>query len=243
MDLSSGAALSPVVSLPGGRVFDAWGSSQSPRPMVRLPYSCLLTGTESAMQTALNVWYAKVGKRGSLVRAGGDASEHSTTARLVSVDTTRGKVHKHHLPLTMAFDVMVLPWVGADGSFVALAAGSPCDLPCSYTSNAPEPAITITVKALGAAITSVAIDHATAAYHLVWAGTLASGKTLTINCGTMSVLNDGANAYSGFSLHATHAYDEWMVLSPVMAAHEHIAVSWVGAATADVGIVFHERWS
>jgi hypothetical protein len=241
MDLSSGAALSPIISLPGGHVYDAWGASQSPRPSVRLPYSCLLTGTESAMQTALNTWYAKVGKRGSLVRTGGDAATHSVTARLVSVDITRGKAHYHHLPIALAFDV-ILPWKGAASTNTVGPAATPLTLEPVHGGNAlvTNPIFTITAPG-GAAVTGVSIQHADGGYYIKWTGTLAATKQLIIDCGAMSVHNDGADAYSGFSFDATHIHDEWMVVK--VSPAQDIYVAFTGAATATAKIDFYDGWA
>jgi hypothetical protein len=245
--LDSGAALSPIVSLPGGHIWDAWGASQSPRPSVVLTANAILTAASaSALQTALNAWYAKVGIRGSLVRTGGDATTHSVTARLLGVKASRGRQHRLHLPIGLDFEVLGLPWKGAVRNVVGNIVAGTVNLACVNSGNAQwsSPVVTVTAGG-GGSITSAEIISAPMdgyVYRWTWTGTLAATKALLIDCAVMSVKNDGADAYAGFALHTTHNLDGWLAI-PAGGATVTCNATGAGAAGATARVVSYDGWA
>jgi hypothetical protein len=70
----------------------------------------------------------------------------------------------------------------------------------------------LTIAATGA-ITSLTIAATDAGIELVYAGTLASGQTLTIDAGARTVKRGTANHYQYFSLGAKHTADGWLPLA------------------------------
>lgn len=47
-----------------------------------------------------------------------------------------------------------------------------------------------------------------------WTGTLAAGDQLVVDCGALTVTNDGADAYSGFGFTSDHLIPDWFQLMP-----------------------------
>lgn len=76
---------------------------------------------------------------------------------------------------------------------------------------APVKAITITVTAGDAELTALTIAR-TSGETLEWAGSLAIGKSLVIDTGTMRVTNDGADAYDELTFTATADMAAWFTL-------------------------------
>ncbi|MEZ4714313.1 MAG: hypothetical protein R3A44_44445 [Caldilineaceae bacterium] len=72
------------------------------------------------------------------------------------------------------------------------------------------PIFTITASDM-ASLSNVVITKAGQS-HLVFAGEVEPTKTLTIDCGSMSVTNDGVDAYDDLSLGGTHKVDDWLIL-------------------------------
>lgn len=94
----------------------------------------------------------------------------------------------------------------------------------------------ITITADGGAVTSVRIVLNNADFS--WAGTLADGDELVINCGALTIQNDGVDAYGDFTLAAGHALDGWLRL---LAESNEIGVT-VDAA-CDITVEHYDQWT
>jgi hypothetical protein len=77
---------------------------------------------------------------------------------------------------------------------------------------------------------------------LDYSGTIASGKTLVIDCGAMSVVNDGVDDYSHLTLGSgpPHSYDGWLKLQ---AGVNMFNIYTTGhSATASITFEFSDGW-
>jgi hypothetical protein len=81
-----------------------------------------------------------------------------------------------------------------------------------HNGSAPQPDVVFSITAVAGAVTAVIITNILTGHVLTWSGTLAAGKTLVIDCGAQSVLNDGVDDYA--SLTPPTNRDEWMLLDP-----------------------------
>ena len=86
----------------------------------------------------------------------------------------------------------------------------------------------LTVTA-SAEITSVAVSCAERGIAWAWSGTLAAGTSLVISDEAQTVVNAGADAYSGLVLGSGHTAAGWLDLEP---GNQSVAVTVVGTASA-----------
>lgn len=94
----------------------------------------------------------------------------------------------------------------------------------------------ITITADGGTVSSVRIVLNDADF--TWAGTLADGDDLVIDCGALTIQNDGVDGYSDFTLAAGHALDGWLRL---LAESNEINVT-VDAA-CDIMVEHYDQWT
>jgi hypothetical protein len=231
--------------LPGGGVHDPWGADRAP---VTLPHpipckNTITAANAAAMYTAYEALLALTGQRAYLYRTpdGGGAYRDRTIASLESVSVSREAQNGLNLPVNLVFMQESFPWQGDLGTVTTVLNGGAgvTDIVCANDGNARVTDVTITITALVAPITSLTIEVG-AITKIVWAGTLAIGKALVLNCGTKRVLNDGANAYAGFTLSATHTVDDWIRLEP---GNNTVRITMVGGdATSPVVIAYRDGY-
>jgi hypothetical protein len=95
--------------------------------------------------------------------------------------------------------------------------------------------ITITATST---ITSVGIVLASADVDFTWTGTLAIGNSLVINNGKLTIKNNGADAYNGFTLNSGHMAAGWLKL---LAESNEISVTLAGAGSFSV--THYDQWT
>jgi len=96
----------------------------------------------------------------------------------------------------------------------------------------------ITVTAGSAAITALTL--ATDDAELSYSGTIAIGKELVIDCGALSVKNDGAAAYAGFTWTGNHTSRWWL---PLYSGDNTLTVTWTGGSTdSEIKVEFYDAW-
>lgn len=249
-EISSGEASSPLLELPGGNVFDPWGTGQAPHKPTRLTASVILVeASAAAVKTTYDTWLAKVGKRGTLIRLGEDAgaTHQSCTARLLNVQCQRRYDYRSWLPVTLEFETLTWPWTGAAiDSTVTLDAAhqAPNTNTIANAGNATvsDVTITITVPNGGTPITtaSVILGSPTLA-HWHFTGTIAANTSLIIDTGSRSVLNNGANAYASFALQSDHTYSDWFRLA---AGNNTLIVTLTGGGVnSTIRIQANDGWA
>ncbi len=243
--------------------FDAWGNDDAPSVFpYPLSYRVLVVGASaSAYMATLNALRALSKKKGFLYRQGQDAVPHRALARLERVSATDSVETFNAIELAFEFSIWS-DWENnwTDGwrldTGVLLDTMMILDPPrvVSATLNTSPKTITVTVggnvavddavitlTAGSAAITAMSLQITAMGVIFDWTGTLASGKALVIDCGAWKVTNDNADAWSGFTFHATHTQEGIMRLAP--GANSLIIYVVGGSTNSVIDFGFADRWA
>ena len=233
--LGSGAVQPGLAGAAGG-VFDRY-NGRTVLPRVRpIDFRGRYDGSSTALRTQLDALRAKVGVWGLLVRKRDDDSVlQSVYARLLSVDGTWVLEDGASATLNLRWETGEPSWRAATGSTASGSVGGSTSIVNDGT--APVVDAIITLTASGGALVNPTLTIAALGVALKWTGSIADTKALVIDCGAMTVKNDGANAYSGFSLEAAHTARGWM---PLTVATHALAVAGTGAGS--VGVAFVKRY-
>lgn len=260
MNMAPVSAVQRIVATAAG-AFDLDGSGraaqQFPHPLT--VEAIVFEETAAALRAALDALRAAVGTRAYLYRrADDDSTVHRALCRLTAMEVQRTyEQRRAYQPVTLQF-LQLSAWQGAstawtldDGEFFddglsfdatsyAWSIGSsPTTRSVTNGGNLPVTDVVFTITAGATALTNPILTGG--GMDLRWTGTIAATKSLVIDCGALSVLNDGANAYSGLTLGATHAIETWCSLAP---GSMDITLTVTGALTgATWGVSFRERWA
>jgi hypothetical protein len=104
----------------------------------------------------------------------------------------------------------------------------------------------VTITAGNAALTAVAISCAAQGVKWTWTGAgvnpnIAAGKSLIVDCGALSVKDDGADAFVYFALDAAHTARSWLQLAP---GANNVIVTWTGGGTGStIDFAFDWNWA
>lgn len=239
---------SPLVDLPGG-VWDAYGDDAPPRRGSVLVADCMLTATAaSGVQSQLDTWQSLIGERESLERKGEDCSTHSVTARLINVEAPRSGGQNLLLPIKLTFETADPHWRGATASETVslVTSTSPTTMTVSnsgnYTIN--DPIITISAGATAITWLALLVRSDTSGSWQTWincTGTIASGESLVIDCGALTVEDNGSDAYADFSLNDSHLIDSWCELAP--GANEVSFIHVGGATNGSISFAYRTGWA
>ena len=262
-----GSARLALMELPDGGAYDAHGAEQAPQDTEQINVKLRIMASSAAdMRTQINELRALIGERDKLYRRqDDDDSVEWCWARLRSVKATR--THKEILnqAMTLTFVRTSPHWYGInhgawlldDGEY--LDAGLMLDAAdFTFTLDSSPKTVTvtnggnlicddpiITVTAGSASITNLVIEKlvgATTYGHIVYAGTIAIGKSLVIDCAARTVTNDSTSDYANFSLGASHKNPAWIRLSA--AADNSIKVTLTGGSTdSTIDFAFYDAWA
>ena len=259
-NLAPAAAKARIVSAAAG-AFDADGSGRSAQ---QFPHSLSIDAFVSeddaaAQRVLLDAVRAAVGTRAYLYRrADDDETVQRAHCRLVNLTIDRSyKQRRAYQPIRMEFQQLeawagtATSWVLDDGEVLddGLTVDA-SDYSVSLTSvpalqtievggNLPVTDAILTVTAGSAALSNPAFTATDV--DLRWTGTIPIGQSLVIDCGAASVLLAGADAYSGLSLGAGHAIEEWLRLEP---GSTPLTLNVSGTLTgASWSVYFRERWA
>jgi hypothetical protein len=208
-----------AVDLPFG-AYDPLGSGAG---QVKVPYTIpvgtmLVHNTPADLQTALAAWRALCYTRATLYRTpdGGTANSQWITARLIAIDAPRDIENLRHLAITLRFEVTAPVWSGAAHTETITLDASPKSQDCDNDGNGIQRAVTITVTASGTPITAVIIENLETGHvtKIKYTGTIAVGQSLVIDCGAMTVRNNGTDDYANLTLESAHTIREWLRLMP-----------------------------
>lgn len=75
---------------------------------------------------------------------------------------------------------------------------------------------------------TIRLQEATAGIDISWTGSMTSGQSLYIYAGSWSVLNNGADAYSGLTVNSGHRAQRWLVFAPG-------TITWTCTVSAGAG--------
>ncbi len=240
-DITPGKAKSALVALPGGRYYDPYGADLAGWEPAQATAKGLLIGSSAAdLKAKLDAWRARVRKSATLTRRSDGGEVHSVTARLLSADAPRNSHLRTWIPITLTFEIPQLPWKGAAQAPQATLSASPTNLVCPNAGNAAvsDPVITITAPG-GGSITNPTLSIA-GQVQLVWTGTIPAGQSLVIDCGALSVKLNGVASYSGFSLGAGHAIEDWCSIPSGGAT---VSLTFSGTTGGTLRLQYSDGWS
>jgi hypothetical protein len=204
----------------------------------------LIADTAAELQTAADALRALSQQRDTLYVRMDSGAVRTVTARCTKVAAPRTSEHTLFLPVQLEWVILdpcfrgehhgggwhfngpVLtpqePQVYFDtGRYFDEATGDVITL-----SDAPDPTVNfvanngntpiydpiITITATANPISYVKVTGTNCEWE--WTGTLAATKKLVVNCGALTVTNDGVDAYSGFGFTADHHIPDWFQLLP-----------------------------
>lgn len=215
--------------------------------------------TPEEVQTELDALRALRGTRAKLWARTYEGEARFVWARLRSVDYRRTNRNFNVQPVSLTWRVGNQHWRGHDHAEWDLDEGfylddglyldddgytftlntAPYYATVTQGGNRATPDVRLTVTAGAAPITVLTISCGDAEF--TYTGTVAVGDQLIIDCGAQQVLNDGADAYVGFSLGASHAIEDWLLLEP---GDNIIEVARTGGSTNSTLLVeFQDRWA
>jgi len=236
-DLSTGMAESSLLDSIGG-AFDYWQMVQRPPRKRTIPFRGIYTGettylvdeagnyivdeagnyiiagdAENRLRAQVGALLAQQGRRGSLWREREDGARQWLTARLQSVNYIRKVDDAYTANIDCQFETLHAAWRAetATQKSVSASNGVAAGLTVSNGGDVTVQDAVITVAVTSGTMTQLDIDGT--GIDLTWAGSLASGNTLEINCAAQSVARtDGTDQYSGFVLNSGHTARGWLPL-------------------------------
>lgn len=218
MDVAAGVADAPLISLPGGRVFDPLGSTTAYRPSATFVARVMIVSdTPATIKSVLDSWQALIGTVGTLVRtADSGGSTHQLTARLMSATVLGRTVEGSRIVrMMLTFQAVSFPWQTAPSTllFGTNATVSTTHYTQAYTNGGNIGQFNcqfIVTPTGGATMTSVTILNSNSGYQISYTGSVASGKQLAIDTATTTVTNDGVADYANFVPPTTS--ERWMLI-------------------------------
>jgi len=240
-------APSEARALPGGRVFAPYGSEQAP---IRLPYqiSCEAEYVESTAETFRDALYALralIGTRARLYRSpdGGTANSESVLAVLRGVRMNRNASNLLVVGVGLTFEVLEAVWRGIEHTEIVTLDQSPKTASLANGGNAIQRDIIATLTAAGSNITAFRLENLTAGHvsSINYAGTVAVGKQLVINCGLQTIVNNGVPDYAHLTFNTWHSIADWFRLAP---GTNSIRITRTGGSVAStVAFSYHDAWA
>lgn len=259
-DMGSGDSRLLSIDTPSGQ-YDLLGSKRAKRAPYTLPVSCKLYATTPAsMQTQLDALKALRGKRDRLWMELYSGEFRWINARLVNINGMRNPKIALYQPLTLNFEITDQHWHGEHHAAITFDSGyyfdageyfdsgetyaldvSPKTLTINNGGNVTVDDVIMTITAQTTAITLLVIKRKIGAItyeHLVYTGSIAATESLVIDCGALSVKNDGAGDSEHFARGSDHKSDEWLLLED---GDNTIEVTRTGGgATSSIDFQFYD---
>lgn len=186
-----------------------------------------VTGTQVQIEDTIDRFRALRGTRGTLERMSEGAALSYATAVLEQVETTRTTDLDTAQVMSLRFLVETL-WRGDwPNSSTTTLNTSPKAITLENDGNADVEDAVLTITAGSADITNVRVQCSSGS-SFTYSGTIAAGKSLVVDAGDWTVLNDGYDAQDDFALDATHTTETWFVLD---AKSNTVTVTLTGGST------------
>ena len=258
--VSTGDTGGTLLRLPGGGAYDAYGTDAAPEGIREVSTEFeIIASTTAAVQTARDQIRARAGLWRRLWAHFPDGTDRWAWARMSKVKMERRREYLFYQPVKLTFEIKEPGWNGTGhgatwyldaGSY--LDAGLYLDYDDTITLDGSPKSATITNggnRTVTNAILSIrAAGNPISAIRLVcgscdwtFSGSVAAGKVLTIDCGTRSIRNDGADAYSSFVLNAGHTVADWLQLA---AGANSVTITYTCAGAAStLTPTFYDGWA
>ena len=233
-DVSAGQVAPAYIDLPGGGVYDVLGAEPAKRRATLLNKICTLDGdSTAALRTSYNALRAKIGRRDRLWRKWDAEYYEWCWARLLNITARRTTRNMLHQEVDLQFMQVSPHWYGQhhgggwtldsgvlfdtgylldETGWQSIAAGA-TNITVTNNGNRTVTNAVVTVKAGSANITALTVS-VSGISQLQYSGAIVAGKQLVIDCGDLSVTNDGADAYADFAIATNHTIDDWLRLEP-----------------------------
>lgn len=243
MDIAAGAVAAPLISLPGGRVFDPLGDDTAYRPSAQITATVLLvSSTPATLLSDFQAWQAKVGTVGDLTRTDYLGNNQQLKARLLSASVTRNTSNINFVPMTLVFQVVTFPWEGTSNVLApthATVSGTPVATTITNNGNVTQRRrIQISFTPSFATMTSVTIQNTTTGHQFTYTGTVTPGNSVMIDTADRSVLNNGVADYAHFT--PSGSFEDWFAVAPGANSVNYNATF---AGTAIIPIIgFSDAW-
>jgi hypothetical protein len=266
-DIGSGARIS-LLELAGGGYYDQNGTRQTEQEQTTITHQARLVGTsETALYAQFRALLALRGVSAKLYRLNPDGTREWCQARLLWVRGQTDPRRRYSLPVEISFAMISRSWYGYihgpewyfdagyyfdTGMLFDASTGVTEELDGASEAltliNGGNKDITnpiIHIHAGSADITHIEIVitnmDTTEVSDLVYSGTIVAGKDLVIDCGALTVENDGAGDYAHLARGAAHTEDGWMKL---FAGSNGAAVATAGvSATSTITFEFADGWN
>ena len=235
--------LDGMVTVAGGGLYRAFGTDRSPAKPPVLTHKAKITGaTLHAMQDILDPILAKQGKSGTLTMTMGDATSRTRTAELLPVEYEVTYQTRQAIPVDLRFQCISIGWKGTAHNDTTTLDTSPKSITVANGGNrrVTDAIITVSVPGGGTPMTGLNIYVAGISY-ISFSGTIAAGTSLVIDCGALTALNNGADAWSGIIRNATdHKIDDLLRLE---AGNNSVVVSHTDVGTnSTVNFAYSDGW-
>jgi hypothetical protein len=258
-DVGAGGVISKLIRLPGGGAYNALGRERARGNPIRVNHSCILDGSSPAeVQVKLDALKGMVGVWDKLYRLLPDGSRQFVTAVLTDVTGTRKIENRNYQPVSLNFQSTEYYWHGNttfglgwnfdhgynfdEGMFfdrvITCLMPAANDLTMLNNGNYPVRNPVIVITAAGTDITELTIKKA-GQTDLKYAGTIYVGKSLVIDCGAFTILNDGVDSYSVFTREANHVIAEWFCVDPGL---NTVSLTRTGGDSSTISFVYDDGW-
>jgi hypothetical protein len=265
INLGTGQALSALVELPGGGVFDQYGDEDRPmRPMKFTKRAVIHDENRSTLQDLFDALKAYAGKKESisLLSLDGDEEYRWAEGSVEVIDGPRrpGDMYTQDVEINWLIDrplwhgALRAGWYFDDGYYLddglyfdesnsTTLDASPKTVTANNGGNATVEDAIITVTAGSAPITALKIERqvsGTTYEELDFTGTIATGKALVIDVGAWSVLNDGVDAFNDLAMGSDHKSECLLKLLP---GDNTIIVTITGGSTdSTIAFAYYDLW-
>lgn len=259
-DLSPGSGAGALLELPGGGAWDGYGTGEAPEPanVVSTQFEIVET-TAALVQTERDLIRARRGLRRRLWAETPSGAQRFAWARLSGISMERDRRHQFYQPVKLDFEISNPGWAGGQhgepwyfddgytfdtGSFFDLddvwtPGGSGYQYIIENRGNTTQDEITLTITAGATSISNIRIRCGDCDW--TYGGTVAAGDSLVVNTATMTITNDGDDAYNDLTLNAGHIIAPWLVFET---GEQLVTINFSGNAGYDADIVFdfYDLW-
>jgi len=224
-DISAAGSRVAWYDLPGGGQFDNFGADAAPlNGLNKLSKKCRIhTESQITIQAKLDALKGMVGQRQKLYSKMADGSERWIWARLVEVKGERKEGDILWQDVELHFSSGETYWRGQTRT---ITGSGTLTLPNGGNASISHAVITVNSPAATLGFTVTGKSHFTL--------TGVSGQVV-IDCGAMSVMVGGVEAYSKFTLQADHKIDGWLEIA---APSTTLSVSGSGTVT----VTYDDAW-